>query len=237
MSIELVMPSNHLVICHPLLFLPSIFPSIKVFSSESGLCIMWPKYWSFSFSISPSNEYSKLISFRIGWLDLLAVQETLKSLLHHQSSKTSILQRSAFYSMKKVWIRGFKKYFIYVLLNCLFSPISVCSFWPVFYIGKVKVLVAKSCPLFVIPWTVPYQAPLSTEFFKQEYWSGLPFHSPGDLPNPRIKPRSPALQADSLPSELSGKRFTLEVVLSLWSFLTLHTCVRVKKELSIYIYI
>ena len=102
MSIELVMPSNHLVICHPLLFLPSIFPSIKVFSSESGLCIMWPKYWSFSFSISPSNEYSKLISFRIGWLDLLAVQETLKSLLHHHSSKTSILQRSAFYSMKKV---------------------------------------------------------------------------------------------------------------------------------------
>ena len=106
-----------------------------------------------------------------------------------------------------------------------------------FYANAMPLKSLSSVRLFAIPWTVPYQAPLSTEFFKQEYWSGLPFHSPGDLPNPRIKPRSPALQADSLPSELSGKRFTLEVVLSLWSFLTLHTCVRVKKELSIYIYI
>jgi len=122
MSIELVMPSNHLVIHHPLLFLPSIFPSIRVFSSESGLCIMWPKYWSFSFSISPSNEYSKLISFRIGWLDLFAVQKTLKSLLHHHSSKTSILQRSAFYSMKNMWIRGFKTYFYLCALELSFFP-------------------------------------------------------------------------------------------------------------------
>ena len=82
-SIELVMPSNHLILCHPLLLLPSVFPSIRVFSSESALCIKWPKYWSFSFSISPSNEYSGLISFRIDWFDLLAVQGTLKSLLQH----------------------------------------------------------------------------------------------------------------------------------------------------------
>ena len=90
------MPSNHLVLCHPLLLMPSIFSSIRVFSSELVLCIRWPKYWSFSFSISPSNEYSGLISLRIHWLDLLAVQETLKSLLQHHSSKASILQHSAF---------------------------------------------------------------------------------------------------------------------------------------------
>ena len=94
-SIESVMPSNHLVLCHPLL-LPSIFPSIRVFSSELALHIRWPKYWSFSFRISPSNEYSGLISFRIDWLDLPAVQGTLKSLLQHHSSKASILQCSAF---------------------------------------------------------------------------------------------------------------------------------------------
>ena len=96
MSIESVMPSNHLILCHPLLLLPSIFPSITVFSDESALRIRWPKDWSFSFNISPSNEYSGLISFRMDWLDLLAVQRTLKSLLQHHSSKASILRHSAF---------------------------------------------------------------------------------------------------------------------------------------------
>ena len=96
MSITLVIPSNHLTLCHPLL-LPSIFPSIRVFSDESVLSISWPKYWSFSFSISPSNEYSGLISFRMAWLDLLAVQGTLKSLLQHCSSKAPILWHSAFF--------------------------------------------------------------------------------------------------------------------------------------------
>ena len=95
MSIELVMPSNRLILCHPLLFLPSIFPIIMVFSNESALHIRWPKYWSFSFNISPSNEYPGLVSFRMDWFHLLAVQGTLKSLLQHHSSKTSILQRSA----------------------------------------------------------------------------------------------------------------------------------------------
>ena len=99
MSIELVMPSNHLILCHHLL-LPSIFPSIRVFSNKSVLHIRWPKYWSFSFSISPSNEYSGLISFRMDWLDLLAVQGTLKSLLQHHSSKASILWRSAFFTVQ-----------------------------------------------------------------------------------------------------------------------------------------
>ena len=97
MSIESVMPSNHLTLCHPLLLLPSMFPSIRVFSNESVLHIRWPKYWSFSFSIRPSNKYSGPISFRMDWMDLLAVQGTLKSLLQHHSSKASILQCSAFF--------------------------------------------------------------------------------------------------------------------------------------------
>ena len=96
-SIESVMPSNHLILCCHLLFLPSIFPSIKVFTNESALQIRWPKYWSFSFSIHPSSEYSGLISFRMDWLDLLAIQETLKSLLQHHSSKTSIICHSVFF--------------------------------------------------------------------------------------------------------------------------------------------
>ena len=99
-SIESVMPSNHLILCHPLLLLPSIFPSIRVFSNESVLCIRWPKHWSFNFSISLSNESSELISFRIDWFDLLAVQGTLKSLLQHHSSTASILQHSAFFMVQ-----------------------------------------------------------------------------------------------------------------------------------------
>ena len=100
MSIESVMPSNRLILCHPLLLLPSIFPSIRVFSNESALHIRWPEYWSFSFNISPSNERPGLISFRMDWLDLLAVQGTLKSLLQHHSSKASILQCSAFFTVQ-----------------------------------------------------------------------------------------------------------------------------------------
>ena len=100
MSIESVMPSNHLILCHSLLLLPSIFPSIRVFSKESAFCIRWPKYWSFSFSISPSNEYSGLLSLRIDWFDLLAVQGTLKSLLQHHNSKASTLRLSAFFMVQ-----------------------------------------------------------------------------------------------------------------------------------------
>ena len=96
-SIESVMPSNHLILCHPLLLLPSIFPTIRVFANESALHIRWPKYWSFSFNISLTNEHPGWISFRMDWLDLLAVQGTLKSLLQHHSSKPSILRRSAFF--------------------------------------------------------------------------------------------------------------------------------------------
>ena len=100
MSIELMMPSGHLILCHPFLLLPSIFPSNRVFSNESALRMRWPKYWSFSFSISPSNEQPGLISFRMDWLDLLAVQGTLKSLLQHHSSKASILWHSTFFTVQ-----------------------------------------------------------------------------------------------------------------------------------------
>ena len=101
MSIESVMPSNHLILCHPLRLLPSIFPSIRVFSNESALCIRWPEYWSFS--ISPSNEYSWMISFRIDWFDLSAVQGNLKSLLQHHNSKASVLQCSAFFMVQLLY--------------------------------------------------------------------------------------------------------------------------------------
>ena len=100
MSIRLVMPSNHLILCHPLLLLPLIFPSIRVFSNESVPPIRWPKYWNCSFSVSPSNEHSGLLSFRMDWLDLLAVQGTLRSLLQHHSSKASILWHSAFFRVQ-----------------------------------------------------------------------------------------------------------------------------------------
>ena len=109
MSIESVMPSKHLILCCTLLLLPSIFPSIRVFSNESARRIRWSKYWSFSFSISPSNEYPGLISFRMDWLDVLAVQRTLKSLLQHHSSKTSILKHSAFFSPTLTSIHGHLK--------------------------------------------------------------------------------------------------------------------------------
>ena len=99
-SCALVMPSSHLILCHPFLLLPSIFPSIRVFSSKSVFCIKWPKYWSFSFNISPCNEHSGLITFRMDWLDLLAVQRTPKSLLQHYSSKASILRGSAFFTVQ-----------------------------------------------------------------------------------------------------------------------------------------
>ena len=109
MSIMLVMPSNHLILCSPLLLPPSIFPSIRVFSNESALLIRWPKYWSFSFSITPSNEYSGLISFRMNWLDLLAVQGTLKILLQHHSSKASILWCSGFFTVQLSSIHDYWK--------------------------------------------------------------------------------------------------------------------------------
>ena len=134
-SIESMMPSNHLILCRPLLLLPSIFPSIRVFSNESALCIKWHKYWSFSFNISPSNEHPGLISFRMDWVDLLAVQGTLKGLLQHHSSKALILQCSAFFivqlSHPYMWVQLSIKMYRSLCMN----------------LEKVKVLVTQSCPI------------------------------------------------------------------------------------------
>ena len=156
MSIESVMTSNHLILCHPLP--PSIFPNIRVFSNESVLHIRQPKYWTFSFSISPSNEHPGLISFRMDWLDLLAVQGTLKSLLQHHSSKASVLWCSAFFMVQ------------------LSHPYMTT--------GKTIALTAaaaallQSCLTLCDPIDGSHQAPPSLGFSRQEHWSGLPFPSP-----------------------------------------------------------
>ena len=135
MSIKSVMPSNHVILCHPLLLLPSIFPSIRVFSNESALHSRWPKYWSFNFNISPSNEHSGLISFKMDWLDLLAIQGTLKSLLQHHTSKASILQCSAFlhlYMTTGKTIALTRRTFVGKLMALLFNMLSrlVITFRP-----------------------------------------------------------------------------------------------------------
>ena len=150
MSIESVMPSNHLILCRPLLLPPSIFSSIRVFSNESTLCIWWPKYWSFSFSISPSNDYSGMISFRVDWLDLLAVQGTLKSLLQHHSSKASILQCSAFfivqlshpYMTPGKTIALTKQTFVGKVMSLLFNMLSRLV---ITYLPRSKCLLISGC--------------------------------------------------------------------------------------------
>ena len=202
------MPSNHLILCRPLL-LPSVFPSIRVFSNESALCIRWPKHWSFSFSISSSNEYSGLTSFRMDWLDLLAVQETLKSLLQPHSSKTSILRHSAFFTVQLSHpymttgktIALTRRTFVGKVISLLFNILSKLV---------ITFLNHFSCVLlFVTPWTVTCQAPLSMGFSRQEYWSGLLCPPPGDLSDPGIKPRDQTQVSrsvgDSLLSEPPGK--------------------------------
>ena len=200
--VHLVMPSNRLILCHPLL-LPSIFPSTRVFSNESVLHIRWPKYWNFSFSISPSNEYSGLISFRMDWLDLLAVQGTLKSLLQHHSSKASILCRSVFFMVQLSYPLAFfllaKDFIVWIFANMtLYTSFNFLQN-STFHIAKslhspfyatfpsrgisqnhnlpdcvFVVVVQFGCAqLFVTPWTVVHQAPLSMGFPRQEYWSVL----------------------------------------------------------------
>ena len=134
--IESEIPSNHLILCRPLLLLPPIFPSIKVFSNESVLLIRWPKYWSFSFNVNPSNEYSGLISFRMDWVDLLAVQGTLKSLLQHHSSKASILWCSAF--------------FIVQLSHLYMTPGKTIALTRRIFVGKIMSLLFKMLPSLVI---------------------------------------------------------------------------------------
>ena len=149
MSVQSVMPSKHLILCHPLLLLPSIFPSIRVFSNESALCIRWPNYWSFSFNISPSNEHPRLITFRMEWLNLLSVQGTLKSLLQYNFSTLCFLYSRTLTSIHDYW----KNHEKWKSLSCV--------------------------QFFVTPWTVAHQAPPSMGFSRQEYWSGFPFPRKG----------------------------------------------------------
>ena len=158
MSIDSVMPSNHLILCRPLLLLPSIFPSITVFSNESALCIRWPKYWSFSFNISSSNEHPGLISFRMDWLDLLAVQGTLRSLLQHHSSKASILQSSAFFTVqlshpymttgKTIALTRWT--FVGKIMSLLFNMLSMLV---ITFLPRSKHLLIISYPQYIFQWS------------------------------------------------------------------------------------
>ena len=162
------MLSNHLILGHPLLLPPSIFPSIRVFSNESALYIRWLKYWSFSFNISPSKEFSGLISFRMNWLDLLAIRGTLKSLLQHHSSKASILLCSAF--------------FIVLLSHPYVTTGKTIALTRWTFVGKVMSLLFNMLSRLVITFlprrTAAYQAPPPMGFSRQEYWSGVPLPSP-----------------------------------------------------------
>ena len=174
MSIKLLMPSNHLILCCSLILLPSIFPNIRVFS-ESALRIRWPQYCSFSFSLSPSSEYSGLISFRIDWVDFLAVQGTLKNLLQHYSSKTSVLQRSAFlmiqlshpYMTTGKTIALTRRTFVGKVMSLLLNMLSAAA---------AKLL--QSCPTLCDPIDGSPPGLPSLGFSTQEYRSGLPFPSP-----------------------------------------------------------
>ena len=171
-SIELVMPSSHLILCRPLLLLPPIPPSIRVFSNESTLHMRWPKYWSFSFSISPSKEHPGLISFRMDWLDLLAVQRTLKSLLQHHSSKASILRHLAFFTVQ------FSHPYLYILLIFYSFPGILEDNWKTQRFLLLLLSHFSRVWLCATPQLAAHQAPPSLGFSRQEHWSGLPFPSP-----------------------------------------------------------
>ena len=179
MSIELMMSSNHLILCHPLLLLPSTFLSMRVFPNETVVHIRWPKYWSVSLSISPFNEYSGLISFRMDWLDLPAIQGILTSLLQLHSSKASILRHSAFFTVQLSHP------------HMTTGKIIALTTWT--FGGKVSEVkwseVAQLCPTLCDP--MDTRLLTSMEFSRQEYWSGLPFPSPGNFPTQGLNPGLP----------------------------------------------
>ena len=184
-SIESLMPSNHLILCHPLLLLPSIFPSIMVFSNESVLHITWPKYWSFSFSISPSNEYSGLISFKTDLLDLLSVQGTLKSLLQHHSSKASILRRSAFFMVhlshpyvatgKAIALT--RQTFVSKVMSLLFNMLSrlVIAFLPRSKCLLISWLQSVSAMIFGAPQNKVWHWHIVSPLFPMKWWDWMPW--------------------------------------------------------------
>ena len=184
MSIEWALPSNYLILCHPLLFLPSIFPSIRVLSNESSLPIRWPKYWSFNFSISPSNEHPGLISFRMDWLDLLAVQGTLKSLLQHHSSKASILWHSAFFivQLSHPYMTTGKntaltrQTFVGKVMSLLFNMLSrlVITFLP--RSKRLNIMAAITiCSDFGVQENSLTLFPLPPHLFPMKWWDQMPW--------------------------------------------------------------
>ena len=176
------MPSSHLIFCHPLLLLPPIPPSIRVFSNESTLRMRWPKYWGFSFSISPSNEHPGLISFRMDWLDLLAGQGSLKSPLQYHTSKASIFWCSAFFTVQlshpymttRKTIALTRWTFVGKVMSLLFLFLFFTSLLLPTHLPPPSCTHAQSCN----PMDSARQTPLSMDFSRQEYWSGLPFPSP-----------------------------------------------------------
>ena len=217
MSIESAMPSIHLILCYPLLLPPSIFPSIRVFSKESVIHIRWPKYWRFSFSISPSNKYSELISLRINWFDLLAVQGTLKCFLQNHSLKASILQNSAFFMVQLSYpyittgktILLTRWTLVCKVMSLLFNMLSRWVL-PMLVISVVSIRrilkVIHSCPTVCNPMDYIIHGILQARilewvaiFSRGLEWVAIPFSR--DLPKPGIKPRFPALQVDFLTAE------------------------------------
>ena len=188
MCIKLVMPSSHLIHCRPHLLLPPIPPSIRVFSNESTLHMRWPNYWSFSFSINPSNEHPGLISFRMEWLDLLEVQRILKSLLQHYSSKASILRHSAFFTVQLSHpymttgktIALTRQTFVGKVMSLLFNMLSslVITFLPKSKLLLLLLSLFSGVRLYATPETAVHQAPQSLGFSRQEHWRGLTFPSP-----------------------------------------------------------
>ena len=185
MSIKLVMPSNHLILCCPLLLLPSIIPSIRVISNESALCIRWPKYWSFSFSISPSKEHQGLISFRMDWLDLLAIQGTFKSLLQHHRSKASLPQHSAFFTVQishpymttgktiALTIRAFVGKVMSLLLKMLSR--LVITFLPISNHPLISWLQSPSAMILEPKKSSQPLFPLFPHLFAMKWWDQMPW--------------------------------------------------------------
>ena len=232
------MPSNRLILCRPLLLLPSILPSIKVFSNKSVLRIRWPKYWSFSFSISPSNEYSGLISFRIDWFDLLPVQGTLKSLLQHHSSKTSILWCSPFFIVQLSYpymttgktIALTRRTFVCKVMSLFFNMLSTLVFSSkeqasVNFMAAVTICSDFGAQVmsdsFVILWTEAHLACLSMGFSRKEYCSGLPHPPPGIFLTQGLNPHLLHWQEQSLPLSPLGSPFknTVSHPLEFWYYI------------------
>ena len=209
MSIKSVMPSNHLILCHPLLLLPSIFPSIRVFSNESALCIRWSKYWSFSFSVSPSNEHPGLISFRMDWLDLLAVQGTLKSLLQHHSSKVSIFRCSACFTVQ--------------LSHPYMTTGQTTALTRWTFVGKVMSLLFNMLSRLVITF-LPRSKRLLILWLKSPSAVIL---EPRKIKSAAVSTVSPSIFHEVIYQNIIHQKFKSQIFLIIWMMLNIFACVNI----------